>query len=76
MFGYRFKPARAQHCNVGPANHAKMYGLYPRKGSIMISADADIAGSDYTRCEGMEAGASGGRTFWTRPHSPFVTQVR
>ncbi len=28
---------------LSATNHAKMYGLYPRKGSIMIGADADIA---------------------------------
>jgi dihydropyrimidinase len=28
---------------LSATNHAKMYGLYPRKGSIMVGADADIA---------------------------------
>ena len=28
---------------LSATNHAKLYGLYPRKGSIAIGADADIA---------------------------------
>jgi dihydropyrimidinase len=28
---------------LSATNHAKMYGLYPQKGSIMVGADADIA---------------------------------
>jgi len=34
---------------LSATNHAKMYGLYPRKGSIMIGADADIAIWDPSR---------------------------
>ena len=30
-------------------NHARLYGLYPRKGSIAIGADADIALCDPER---------------------------
>jgi len=36
---FRFRSSLA----LTATNHAKMYGLYPRKGSIMIGADADIA---------------------------------
>ena len=36
---------------LAATNHAKMYGLYPRKGSIGIGFDADIALWDPTRKE-------------------------
>ncbi|MEO4001836.1 dihydropyrimidinase [Mesorhizobium sp. CAU 1732] len=36
---------------LSATNHAKMYGLYPRKGSIGIGFDADIALWDPTRAE-------------------------
>ncbi len=37
-------------------NHAKLYGLYPRKGTIAIGSDADIAIWDPKREVGVTAG--------------------
>jgi dihydropyrimidinase len=34
---------------LAATNHAKMYGLYPKKGSIMVGADADIVLWDASR---------------------------
>ena len=42
-------------------NHAKMYGLYPRKGSIMVGADADIAIWDADRKVTLTARAHAAR---------------
>ena len=46
-------------------NHAKMYGLYPRKGTIAIGSDADIAIWDPEREETISQGLMHGGADYT-----------
>ncbi|MBM3573694.1 MAG: dihydropyrimidinase, partial [Alphaproteobacteria bacterium] len=44
-----------QFVTLGATNHAKLYGLYPRKGTIAVGSDADIAIWDADRRQKLTA---------------------
>ena len=50
---------------LGATNHAKLYGLYPRKGTIALGADADLALWDPERRVRVSAGMLHDRVGYT-----------
>jgi dihydropyrimidinase len=56
-----------QFVSLGATNAAKLYGLYPRKGTIAIGSDADIAIWDTDR----EATISNGLLHHNADYTPY-----